>query len=143
MVSCACPERLLATPPPLLNATPSHARVSCPPSAAQPAITENVSFENVAREWRMKWSGDDSLTAAQNALAEALPAIKAVSGFVSVQRVVCGGCLDFKVIVKLSEPDFGAWEAAAFAPEETFLGAVKGVAGISSVETQTFTLETL
>jgi hypothetical protein len=119
---------------------------AAPPSAAQPAITENVSFENVAREWRMKWSGDDdkaSLTAAQTALAEVLPAIKAVPGFVSVQRVVCGGCLDFKVIVKLSEPDFGAWEAAGFTPEETFLGAVKGIAGISSVETQTFTLETL
>ena len=48
----------------------------------------------------MKWSPDDdkkSLSEAQAALVAVLPAIKALPGFQNVQRVVCGGCLDFKV----------------------------------------------
>ncbi|CAJ1409393.1 unnamed protein product [Effrenium voratum] len=107
-----------------------------------PAITDAVKFENIAREWRCKWSGDNekaSLTAAQKALEEVLPKVKEVSG--SVQRVVCGGCLDFKVVVKLPAAKFGDWEKASFAPEADFLAKLKGIEGISSIETQTYTLE--
>jgi hypothetical protein len=28
----------------------------------------------------------------------------------SVQRIVCGGCLDYKVIIALDASAFGAWE---------------------------------
>lgn len=48
----------------------------------------------------MKWSPDDdkkSLVEVQKALDAVLPVIKALAGFKDVQRVVCGGCLDFKV----------------------------------------------
>ena len=48
----------------------------------------------------MKWSADEdkkSLVAAQKALEVVLPAVRAIPGFKSVQRVVCGGCQDFKV----------------------------------------------
>ena len=48
----------------------------------------------------MKWSADEdkkSLVAAQKALEDVLPAVRAIPGFKSVQRVVCGGRLDFKV----------------------------------------------
>merc|ERR1712205_248206 len=65
-------------------------------------ITEGVEFDTVAREWRMKWSPDDdkaSLAAAQKVLEKQLATVKAVKGVKSVQRVVCGGCMDFKVIV--------------------------------------------
>jgi hypothetical protein len=50
----------------------------------------------------MKWSPDNdkaALIAAQKVLAEKVDAIKAIDGVTSVQRVVCGGCMDFKVIV--------------------------------------------
>lgn len=63
-------------------------------------ITEGVEFDTVAREWRCKWSGDNdkkSLAEAQKALNEILAEVKAVDGFKKVDRVVCGGCLDFKV----------------------------------------------
>lgn len=63
-------------------------------------ITEGVSFDTVAREWRCKWSPDGdkaSLAAAQVALNDILAEVKAVPGVKDVQRVVCGGCLDFKV----------------------------------------------
>jgi hypothetical protein len=66
--------------------------------------------------------------------------IKAVAGVKSVQRVVCGGCHDFKVIVALDAGAFGAWEGAAFAPEADFLTAVSAIAGVSKVETQTYTI---
>ena len=106
-------------------------------------ITDGVEFDTVAREWRCKWSADDdkaSLAAAQKVLSELTPTIKGVAGVKSVQRVVCGGCLDFKVITALDGEKFGAWEEAGFAPEEDFLAELKAIPGISLVETQTFTL---
>lgn len=112
--------------------------------AAPVEICAGVRFATVAREWRCKWSADDdkaSLQAAQGVLDSNLPALKALPGFQSVQRVVCGGCLDFKIITALEEPKFGEWDANGFAPEADVLAALKAVPGISQVETQTFTLE--
>jgi hypothetical protein len=63
-------------------------------------IVDGVEFDTVAREWRCKWSADNekaSLASAQKALDSVLAEVKAVDGVKGVQRVVCGGCLDFKV----------------------------------------------
>ena len=109
-----------------------------------PEITKSVKFENIAREWRCKWVEDGekgSLNAAQAALEDVLADLSSVEGVSSVQRVVCGGCHDFKVVTKLSAAAFGEWEKAAFAPEAEFLEKVKAIDGITSVETQTYTLE--
>jgi hypothetical protein len=106
-------------------------------------ITEGVEFDMVAREWRCKWSPDNdkqSLQEAQKVLDEHLKYIKGVDGVKDVQRVVCGGCMDFKVIISLPAPKFGEWEKAMFAPEEDFLAKLKAIDGISLVETQTYTL---
>ena len=87
-------------------------------AAAPPAFTRTsslrmaeigdtgIAFENVAREWRCKYSpgpsggpGDsESLKACQALLSEFLPKIKALPG-AKVTRQVCGGCLDFKVSI--------------------------------------------
>mmetsp|Transcript_14946 Transcript_14946/g.23797 ORF Transcript_14946/g.23797 Transcript_14946/m.23797 type:complete len:151 (+) Transcript_14946:88-540(+) len=110
---------------------------------AMTEIAKGVSFDTVAREWRMKWSGDEdkqSLVAAQEALNDVLSEVKAVPGVKSVQRVVCGGCLDFKVITSLEGDKFGEWESSGFKPEEEFIEKVKAIPGISFVETQTYTL---
>mmetsp|Transcript_21605 Transcript_21605/g.30265 ORF Transcript_21605/g.30265 Transcript_21605/m.30265 type:complete len:211 (-) Transcript_21605:398-1030(-) len=110
---------------------------------AMTEIAKGVSFDTVAREWRMKWSGDEdkqSLVAAQEALNDVLSEVKAVPGVKSVQRVVCGGCLDFKVITSLEGDKFGEWESSGFKPEEKFIEKVKAIPGISFVETQTYTL---
>ncbi|CAJ1357581.1 unnamed protein product, partial [Effrenium voratum] len=109
-----------------------------------PEITKSVKFDNIAREWRCKWSADGdkaSLEAAQKVLEDVLADLSSVEGVSSVQRVVCGGCLDFKVVTKLSATAFGEWEKAKFAPEEEFLSKLKAIPGISTVETQTYTLE--
>ena len=108
-----------------------------------PEIAAGVSFDTVAREWRFKWSEDGdkaSLVAAQKALESVAARVKAVPGVKSVQRVVCGGCHDFKVVVALDAGAFGDWAAAEFAPEAEFLEAVKAIAGVTHVETQTYTL---
>jgi hypothetical protein len=105
-------------------------------------IAEGVEFDKIAREWRCKWSGDNdkaSLVEAQKALESVLPSIKSVDGLVEVERVVCGGCLDFKVVSTLSAEKFGDWEAKEFAPESDFLKKLEGIDGISVIETQTYT----
>merc|ERR1712060_651798 len=82
-----------------------------------------------------------SLMAAQKALDDVLADASAVEGCASVQRIVCGGCLDFKVVTKLPAAAFSEWEKSGFKPEAEFLTALKGIKGITSVETQTYTLE--
>jgi hypothetical protein len=106
-------------------------------------ITEGVEFDTIAREWRCKWSADDdkkSLQELQIALDGIIVDLKTIDGVTGVQRVVCGGCLDFKVIVSLTEEKFGEWEATEFAPEESFLEKIGKIDGVSVVETQTYTL---
>jgi hypothetical protein len=63
-------------------------------------MAQGVDFDTIAREWRCKWSADNdkaSLVEAQKAIDAVLAEVKAIDGCKSVQRVVCGGCLDFKV----------------------------------------------
>lgn len=110
---------------------------------AMTTIADGVEFNIVAREWRCKWSKDEdsaSLVAAQKVLDEYKAQIKGIEGVKNVQRVVCGGCLDFKVITSLAMKNFGDWEKAEFAPEKAFLEKLGKIKGVSSVETQTFTL---
>lgn len=58
-------------------------------------------FDVIAREWRCKWSDDSdkrSLSQAQEVLSGVVDQLKAIKGFKSLQRVVCGDCKDFKVL---------------------------------------------
>ena len=110
---------------------------------AMEKIVDGVEFNVVAREWRCKWTKDNesaSLAAAQKVLDEYKATIKGVTGVQNVQRVVCGGCLDFKVITSVAFKSFGDWEKAEFAPEKKFLEKLGKIDGVSGVETQTFTL---
>merc|ERR1719410_911845 len=104
-------------------------------------IVKGVEFDTVAREWRCKWSMDDdknSLAELQKILNESKDEIKAIDGLQSVQRVVCGGCLDFKVIIALEGEKFGDWQNSGFTPEGSFLEKIKEIDGVSVVETQTY-----
>lgn len=106
-------------------------------------ITEGVDFDTIAREWRCKWSADNdkqSLQEAQKLLDSMLAEIKQVDGCKGVQRIVCGGCHDFKVITSLSSDKFVHWQAKEFAPEGDFLEKLKKIDGISMVETQAYTI---
>lgn len=132
----------------MLRNLPTRRMLTAASSRAQfsTTITEGVEFNNIAREWRFKWSADNeksSLAAAQKALNNIKGDIKNATGVSSVQRIVCGGCLDFKVIVTLPADKFGAWAEKKFEPEEAFLAAVKEIPGITQIETQTYTNELL
>lgn len=107
-----------------------------------PTVTSGVEFDTIAREWRCKWSEDNdkkSLQELQAALLEAMPKINETAG-TRTQRVVCGGCHDFKVITTMKADKFPKWEESKFAPEEEFLETIKKIAGVSAVETQTYTI---
>jgi len=106
-------------------------------------IAEGVEFDKIAREWRCKWSPDDdkkSLVEAQKALESILSDVKSVDGVMSVERIVCGGCLDFKVVTTLGADDFGKWEEKEFAPESDFIKKLEAIDGLTFVETQTYTV---
>jgi len=103
-------------------------------------ITDGVEFDTIAREWRCKWETPEALAAAQKTLNEVLSTVKETDGVKEVQRVVCGGCKDFKIITSLPAEKFGEWDKAKFAPEEDFLTKLKEIEGIDTVEVQTFTL---
>merc|ERR1719296_84436 len=106
-------------------------------------IAEGVEFDTVAREWRCKWTPDGdkaSLVAAQEALKAVVSELKGLEGVKRVDRVVCGGCLDFKVVTSLEADKFGNWEENKFAPEEDFVSMLKAIDGVSQIETQTYTL---
>lgn len=109
-------------------------------------VIDVVEFNTIAREWRFKWSVDNdkaSLAAAQKELNNVKSEIKNSAGVNSIQRIVCGGCQDFKVIVALPADKFGAWAENDFHPEKEFLARVSNIPGINTVETQTFTTENL
>mmetsp|Transcript_17540 Transcript_17540/g.24539 ORF Transcript_17540/g.24539 Transcript_17540/m.24539 type:complete len:112 (-) Transcript_17540:353-688(-) len=105
-----------------------------------PEITKNVAFDTIAREWRLKWDSKETLSKVQDVLDSVKSELKGTKGLKGVQRVVCGGCHDYKVSVSVSAADFGAFEEGGFGPEKKFLEAVKKIEGVSAVETQTYTL---
>lgn len=70
---------------------------------------------------------------------EYLPTIKGISDGVKVNRLVCGSCLDFKLMITVPLDDFGPWEESGHPPEAEFLEKLKAIDGVSQVETQTIT----
>lgn len=106
-------------------------------------IAEGVEFDTIAREWRCKWSPDNdkkSLVEVQKVLDKYIPKVKSIDGVKSVERIVCGGCLDFKIITSLEEGKFGAWAETEFQPEADIIKALESIKGVSVIETQTYTV---
>ena len=110
-----------------------------------------ISFENVAREWRCKYSpgpsggpGDsESLKACQDLLSEYLPKLKELPG-AKITRQVCGGCLDFKVSIVQPLAEHGEWADDDYEPlESEFMDKLKAIEGTSQHETQEITFEAL
>lgn len=108
-----------------------------------PLANGSMSFNRVCREWRCKYTGDkatsESLEAIAKVVEEYLPEIKKTSKDSTVNRLVCGACLDFKLMITVPLADYGPWEEAGHAPEAAFLEKIKAIPGVSQVETQTIT----
>ena len=110
-----------------------------------------VTFENVAREWRCKYTpgpsggpdDSESLKACQSLLTEYLPKLKALPK-AQITRQVCGGCLDFKISITQPLEEHGEWASQDYEPLETeFMNKFKAIEGTSFHETQEITFETL
>ena len=102
-----------------------------------PNVTDNISFDTVAREWRCKWSEDNekaSLVALQELLNAHTATIKSIEG-VNIQRVVCGECKDFKVVISTPVDVYGKWAEGGHAPEADFTAQMGAIAGVTCVET--------
>ncbi|KAL7543733.1 hypothetical protein ACHAXR_013011 [Thalassiosira sp. AJA248-18] len=110
---------------------------------AVPLANGAMSFDRVCREWRCKYTGDkatsESLEEISKLVDEYLPQIKKASADAKVNRLVCGACLDFKLMTTVPLDDFGPWEESGHAPEAEFLEKLKAIEGVSQVETQTIT----
>jgi hypothetical protein len=111
--------------------------------AAVPLANGSMNFDRVCREWRCKYTGDkatsESLQAIAGLVDEYLPSMKEASSQITVNRLVCGACLDFKLMMTVPLDDFGPWEAAGFQPEAEFLEKLRAIDGVTQVETQTIT----
>lgn len=111
-------------------------------SRTMPTLADGVEFDTIAREWRCKWNPDNdkkSLVEAQKALNDVIGEMGKVDGYSESKRIVCGECMDFKVITPLPADKFEAWSEKQFAPEKTFLDKLRDIDGISQIETQTYT----
>mmetsp|Transcript_17884 Transcript_17884/g.17954 ORF Transcript_17884/g.17954 Transcript_17884/m.17954 type:complete len:121 (+) Transcript_17884:77-439(+) len=114
-----------------------------PTETVMRSLAEGVEFNTIAREWRFKWSPDNdkqSLVAAQNAFIPFLYQLKALDGLRDVQRIVCGGCYDYKIIIALTADKFSAWADNEFAPEKDYLTQISTIPGLSCIETQNYTI---
>jgi hypothetical protein len=85
----------------------NHIFVSNMSANAVPLANGAMSFDRVCREWRCKYTGDkatsESLEAISKLVDEYLPEIKASSSDATVNRLVCGACLDFKLMTTVSD----------------------------------------
>jgi hypothetical protein len=79
-----------------------------------PLANGAMSFNRVCREWRCKYEGDKATSQSLEEIAkvvdEFLPEIKKASNDITVNRLVCGSCLDFKLMMTVPLEDFGPWE---------------------------------
>merc|ERR1719343_444979 len=142
----------------LIASLAASASAFVPANAGRPSSTQlrveigstGVEFENVAREWRCKYSpgpsggpdDSESLKECQALLDEFLPKLKALPK-ASITRQVCGGCLDFKVSITQPLDEHGAWAGDDFQPlEGEFMEKLKAIEGTSVHETQEITFET-
>eukprot|EP00747_Dinoflagellata_sp_TGD_P163011 gnl/TRDRNA2_/TRDRNA2_181263_c0_seq1.p1 gnl/TRDRNA2_/TRDRNA2_181263_c0~~gnl/TRDRNA2_/TRDRNA2_181263_c0_seq1.p1 ORF type:complete len:156 (+),score=57.56 gnl/TRDRNA2_/TRDRNA2_181263_c0_seq1:83-550(+) len=136
------------------------------PTNGKTQIAHGVEFNVLAREWRCKWSPEkdgqslseigklldgmkDELLGLIYEWNRTYPKLdekecfngKSQVGKQGIQRVVCGECYDFKLIIKMPIDQFQAWQEKSFYPEAKFLEGLKDIDGIDNIETQTYTLE--
>jgi len=110
-----------------------------PADAPLVVITKGVEFNVAAREWRCKWSDNSCLKALQELAVSYKDQLTSLPGFLKCYRVVCGSCKDFKIITVVNFTELQQWEGQKFAPEEEFLKKMGEIAGVTTVETQTYT----
>mmetsp|Transcript_26823 Transcript_26823/g.46554 ORF Transcript_26823/g.46554 Transcript_26823/m.46554 type:complete len:164 (-) Transcript_26823:75-566(-) len=138
------------------------------PTNGKIEIAPGVEFTVIAREWRCKWPNeeDDDMEGLKACQAVLDKYKDELMGIVSdwnsanlrtkdvlndklgpdkksIQRIISNESSSFKVIVKLPAAEYTEWAKKDHAPESKFLEELRKIDGVTEVETQTYTLETV
>ena len=95
-----------------------------------------ICYDTVAREWRCKVASRDALGEAQQAWQPFAAEVARIPGVVRVQRLCCGTCLDFRILVSVREDAYSDWKEMNHHPEEEVLGALRARVGCFDVQSQ-------
>ena len=96
----------------------------------------DILYDMVAREWRCKVATRDGLGVAQRAWAAFSEQTRQIPGVVRVQRLCCGTCLDFRIVVTMKADAYKAWKSREHHPESEVLDALRASEGCSEVRSQ-------
>lgn len=96
----------------------------------------DILYDKVAREWRCKVANRDGLGVAQKAWASFAEQTRHIEGVVRVQRLCCGTCLDFRIVVTMKADAYEAWKSRDHHPESEVLDALRTSEGCSEVRSQ-------
>jgi len=123
-------------------------------SAAPPktiTLVPGVDAGVLGREWRCTFAdggggeggliNSKALEEAQKVLDGKMESLKGIAGVQGINRIVCGGCKDFKVIITANLDEFTAWEEGGYLPEKEFLDELRAIEGISNVDVQKYTIQ--
>ena len=108
----------------------------------------SVLYSTVAREWRCKVDTRERLGEVQSVWASISPRAKAVPGVISVQRLCCGTCLDYKLLFSVKADVWAQWAAVPGgfdttplgALEQEFLSAVRALDGVDDATSQLYSI---
>ena len=95
-----------------------------------------IRYDTVAREWRCKVASRDALGEAQQAWQPFVAEVVRIPGVVRVQRLCCGTCLDFRILVSVREDAYSNWKETNHHPEKEVLGALRARVGCFDVQSQ-------
>ena len=114
-------------------------------TAAAPMHTQGpgVAYDTVAREWRCKWSADNdgaSVGQVQQVWEAMATRVRAIPGVVRVQRMCCGTCMEYKIVISMRARSYPAWEARDHEPEAEFLQLIGAIDGVSAATAQLYSI---
>lgn len=84
-----------------------------------------ILYDTVAREWRCKVHSREGLGVAQQAWKDWARITSEIPGVVRVQRLCCGTCLDFRIVVSMRADAYPAWKERGHYPESEFLSSLR------------------
>ena len=78
----------------------------------------------------------DDLGVAQEAWQPFTHFVAQIPGVIRVQRLCCGHCLDFRIVVTMHADAYSSWKALDHYPEANVLSALRASPGCSDVQSQ-------
>ena len=84
-----------------------------------------IEYDTVAREWRCTVGSRDELGVAQHVWQRYAENVRAIPGVVRVQRLCCGACCEFRIVVSMRASAYDAWKATGHQPEPELLQAFR------------------